>query len=99
MWADSRARKWLLLSQAALLGQVVFDLLIPLAIRQIVNNGILGGNFDKVIKGSLYMAVFSIASMLFATGCAWYAAQVGEAVGHRTRLRLYRRVTELSWGN
>jgi ABC-type multidrug transport system fused ATPase/permease subunit len=99
IWNDPRGRKWLLLSQAALLGQVIFDLLIPLAIRQIVNNGILAGNFDKVIKGSLYMAVFSIASMLFATACAWYAAQVGEAVGHRMRLRLYRRVTELSWGN
>jgi ATP-binding cassette subfamily B protein len=97
--ASPEGRRWLVLSQLALVGQVVFDLLIPLAIRQIVNNGILAGNFDKVIKGSLYMAVFSIASMLFATGCAWYAAQVGEEVGHRTRLRLYRRVTELSWGN
>jgi ABC-type multidrug transport system fused ATPase/permease subunit len=52
-----------------------------------------------VIKGSLYMAVFSIASMVFATACAWYAARVGEEVGHRLRTRLYRRVTELSWGN
>ena len=45
------------------------------------------------------MAVFAIASMLFATACAWYAARVGEEVGHRLRPRLYRRVTELSWGN
>jgi ATP-binding cassette subfamily B protein len=99
MWADPRARTCLLLSQGALLGQVIFDLAIPLAIRQIVNNGILAGNFDKVIKGSLYMAVFSIASMVFATACSWYAAQVGEGVGHRLRLRLYRRIAELSWGN
>lgn len=99
IWRDRDGRRWLLLSQAALLGQVIFDLAIPLAIRQIVNNGILAGNFDKVIKGSLYMAVFSIASMIFATGCAWYAAKAGEEVGHRMRLRLYRRITELSWGN
>ena len=64
-----------------------------------MNNGILAGNFDKVIEGSLYMAVFSVASMLFATACAWYAARVGEEVGHRLRMRVYRRVTELSWGN
>lgn len=99
IWASPKGRRWLLLSQAALLGQVIFDLAIPLAIRQIVNNGILAGNFDKVIKGSLYMAVFSIASMLFATACSWYAAQAGEEVGHRMRMRLYRRITELSWGN
>ena len=43
IWADPRGRRWLVLSQAALLGQVVFDLLIPLALRQIVNNGILEG--------------------------------------------------------
>src|SRR5262249_37785503 len=78
---------------------VVFDLLIPQAIRSIVNKGILGSNFDAVIKGSLYMAVFAIASMLFATANAWYAARVGEEVGHRLRVRLYRRITELSWGN
>jgi ATP-binding cassette subfamily B protein len=99
IWANPRGRRWLLLSQAALLGQVIFDLAIPLAIRQIVNNGILAGNFDKVLNGALYMAVFSIASMLFATAVAWYAARVGEEVGHRIRLRLYRRITELSWGN
>ena len=99
IWADPVGRRWLLLSQGALLGQVLFDLAIPLAIRQIVNNGILAGNFDKVVKGSFYMAVFSVASMVFATACAWYAAQVGEEVGHRMRMRLYRRVTELSWGN
>jgi ABC-type multidrug transport system fused ATPase/permease subunit len=99
IWSDPVGRRWLLFSQAALLGQVIFDLAIPLAIRQIVNNGILAGNFDKVINGALYMAVFSVASMVFATAVAWFAARVGEEVGHRTRLRLYRRITELSWGN
>jgi hypothetical protein len=38
IWSDPLGRRWLLLSQAALVGQVVFDLAIPLAIRQIVNN-------------------------------------------------------------
>ena len=99
IWADSRGRRWLIFSQLALLGMVIFDLLIPQAIRSIVNNGILAGNFDKVIEGSLYMAVFAIASMLFATVTSWYAANVGEEVGHRLRMRLYGRITELSWGN
>ena len=99
IWSDDRGRRWLLLSQAALVGMVVFDLLIPQAIRSIVNKGILADNFDAVVKGSLYMAVFAVASMLFATANAWYAARVGEEVGHRARVRLYRRVTELSWGN
>ena len=99
IWNDPIGRRWLLLSQAALLGQVVFDLLIPLAIRQIVNNGILAGNFDKVIEGSLYMAVFAVASMLFATACAWYAAQARRGGRPPHGVRLYRRITELSWGN
>jgi ATP-binding cassette subfamily B protein len=99
IWADSRGRRWLIFSQLALLGMVIFDLLIPQAIRSIVNNGILAGNFDKVIEGSLYMAVFAIASLLFATVTSWYAANVGEEVGHRLRMRLYGRITELSWGN
>jgi ABC-type multidrug transport system fused ATPase/permease subunit len=99
IWADPRGRRWLVLSQAALVVMVFFDLLIPQAIRTIVNVGILGGDFDAVLRGSLYMAIFAIASMIFATINAWFAARLGEEVGHRIRVRLYRRVTELSWGN
>jgi ATP-binding cassette subfamily B protein len=99
IWADPKGRRWLVLSQLALLGMVVFDLLIPQAIRKIVNDGILANNFNAVIDGSLYMAIFAVASMLFATVTAWYAARVGEEVGHRLRVNLYRRITDLSWGN
>ena len=96
IWADPRGRRWLILSQAALVVMVIFDLLIPQAIRTIVNVGILGGDFDAVLRGSLYMAIFAIASMIFATINAWFAARLGEEVGHRIRVRLYQRVTELS---
>ena len=99
IWDDPDGRRWLLLSQAALVGMVVFDLLIPQAIRRIVNDGILAGDFDVVLNGALVMAIFAIASMLFATVNAWFAAQVGEAVGHRLRLSLYRRISTLSWGD
>jgi ATP-binding cassette subfamily B protein len=99
IWRDPQGKKWLIWSQLALVGMVVFDLLIPQAIRGIVNNGILAGNFDWVVRGSLYMAVFAIASMLFATANAWFAARVGETVGHRLRILQYRKITSLSWGN
>lgn len=99
IWADADGRRWLLLSQVALVGMVVFDLLIPQAIQGIVNNGILAGNFDWVVRGALYMAIFAVASALFSTANAWFAARVGEEVGHRLRLSQYRRITELSWGN
>ena len=99
IWADEHGRRWLVLSQVALLGMVVFDLLIPQAIRGIVNNGILAGNIDAVVRGALYMAVFAVASALFSTANAWFAARVGEEVGHRLRMGVYGRITELSWGN
>jgi len=99
IWQDRDGRRWLIWSQAALVGMVVFDLLIPQAIRGIVNNGILGQDFDWVIRGSLYMAFFAVASMIFATVNSWFAARVGEEVGHRLRIGLYRHIAELSWGN
>src|SRR5690242_8758849 len=99
IWADPRGRRWLILSQLTLVGMVVFDLLIPQAIQGIVNNGILANNIDWVVRGALYMAVFAVASALFATATAWFAAQVGEEVGHRLRVSLYQRITTLSWGN
>jgi ABC-type multidrug transport system fused ATPase/permease subunit len=99
IWADDLARRWLLVSQGALLVMVCFDLLIPQAIRSIVNDGILKNNINAIVRGSFYMAVFAVASMVFATINAWYGARVGEEVGHRLRLRLYRQITHLSWGN
>jgi hypothetical protein len=45
------------------------------------------------------MAVFAIASMLFATANSWFAARVGEEVGHRLRVTQYSRIAGLSWGN
>ncbi|HEY3485822.1 MAG TPA: ABC transporter ATP-binding protein, partial [Ilumatobacteraceae bacterium] len=99
IWADPRGRRWVILSQLAMVGMVVFDLLIPQAIQGIVNNGILVGDIDWVLRGGLYMAIFAVASALFSTANAWCAARVGEEVGHRMRVRVYRRVTELSWGN
>ena len=99
IWADPLGRRWLVLSQLALLVMVVFDLMIPQAIRSIVNDGILQGDIDAVIRGSMYMAVFAVASAVFATINSWYAARVGEEVGHRMRVSLYSRVTHLSWGN
>ena len=99
IWADDRGRRWLILSQLTLLAMVVFDLLIPQAIQGIVNNGILAGDIDWVLRGALYMAIFAIASAIFATATSWFAARVGEEVGHRLRCSLYRQVTDLSWGN
>jgi ATP-binding cassette subfamily B protein len=99
IWADEKGRRWLVLSQLALLVMVVFDLLIPQAIQSIVNNGILGGDIDWVIRGAMYMVVFAVASALFSTANAWFAAHVGEEVGHRLRCSVYEHVSELSWGN
>ncbi len=99
IWRDPHGRRWLVLSQLALLGMVVFDLLIPQAIRSIVNDGILAGDIDVVFRGALYMAVFAVCSMVFATINAWFAARVGETVGHRLRVLLYRHISELSWGD
>ena len=64
MWSEPTARRWLLLSQVALLGQVAFDLAIPQAIRSIVNDGILVGNINAVIRGAFYMAVLDRKSVV-----------------------------------
>jgi ATP-binding cassette subfamily B protein len=99
IWNDPSGRRWLVLSQVLLVGQVVFDLLIPQAIKSIVNDGILKSDIDNIIRGSFWMAVFAVASMVFATGVAWYAAKLGEESGHRLRVGLYRKIAGLSWGN
>ena len=41
-WADDRARRVLVLPQLALIGMVPFDILIPRAIRSIVDDAIRG---------------------------------------------------------
>jgi len=78
---------------------VVSDLLTLRAFRGIVKNGILGGDIDWVVWGVLFMAVFAIGSVLFSTVTAWFAARVGEEVGHRLRCSVHEQVSQVSWGN
>jgi hypothetical protein len=55
IWADPKGRRWLLRSQALLVGMLAFDLLIAQAIQSIVNNGILAGDINSVIRGAMWM--------------------------------------------
>jgi ATP-binding cassette subfamily B protein len=97
--ANPRARRSVVLSQLCMLGQVAFDLLIPLAVLQTINDGILVGDFSAVLVGSLGIAVFSLGSAAFAVGNVWYAAKLSEQGAHAIRMVTYRRVLALSWGN
>ena len=96
IWNDPEGRRWLVLSQVLLVGQVVFDLLIPQAIKSIVNEGILKSDINNIIRGSFWMAVFAVASALFATGVAWYAAKLGEGsvFSFNVPVRVERQVEE-----
>jgi ATP-binding cassette subfamily B protein len=82
-----------------MLGQVVFDLLIPLAILQTINEGILASDFDAVLRGSFGIAAFSLGSAAFAVGNVWFGAHLSEQGGHAIRMVCYRKVLGLSWGN
>jgi ABC-type multidrug transport system fused ATPase/permease subunit len=99
IWANPQARRWVLLSQLCMLGQVAFDLLIPLAILQTINEGILAADFDAVLRGSFGIAVFSLGSAAFAVGNVWFGASLSEQGGHLIRMVGYRKVLALSWGN
>ena len=74
--------------------------LIPQAIRRIVNNGILAGNFDKVIRGlAVHGRLRDRQHALRDRERVVRRHASARRSGTGLRVRLYRKITQLSWGN
>ena len=79
-----------------LLGQVVGTLLIPFLIAGIIDNGILSGDINEIMRiGIQMLLVLLITTVAAILGC-YYSADLAAAFGYEMRDKLFCKSQELS---
>jgi ATP-binding cassette subfamily B protein len=98
-FAEKGVKRKFFISQLFLVGVVILELLIPLQIQTIVDDGIAQQNMEVVVKNSLEMVLFAFLAMLLTIFNSGYAVGFAVRVAHGLRTSAYRKIQTLSFGN
>lgn len=79
--------------------EVVTDLMHPLLIRHIIDQGVLPSNPGVVLRTSLWMLVLLAIGMICGAACGFFATRASLGMGADLRAALFRKVQTLSFGN
>jgi ATP-binding cassette subfamily B protein len=82
-----------------LLGEVVMEVVIPLLMADLIDQGISGGNMNVIVKYGLILVLFALVSLLFGALAGKYSAIAMSGFGKNLRYDLFRHVQQLSYSN
>ncbi len=80
-------------------GEVVMEVLIPLVMARLIDDGIGPGNMNALIKYGLIMMVLSLVSLFFGVACAHLASHASSGFGANLRQAMYEKVQTFSFAN
>lgn len=77
--------------------EALFELIIPLVVADIIDNGIALKNENAIIKNGLIMIGLGAAGLLFSLSCQYLAAVSSLGYGTNLRRKLFRHINSLSF--
>ncbi len=92
-------RKWIVLGIACSASEAVFELLIPLVMADILDNGIPAGDTAYILQRGALMVLMSLVSMALGVSAAFVAAKAGQGFGARLRQAQFDHIQEFSFRN
>ncbi len=92
-------RLWIVLGVLCSAGEAVFELLLPLAMSDIVNIGIETGDRSYILSTGLKMVLMAMAALAMGVGAAALAAKAGMGFGANLRRAEYEKVQQFSFSN
>jgi ATP-binding cassette subfamily B protein len=92
-------RRESILSLMLLAGVVVADLAIPRLTQQVIDQGIMRGDLDAIVRTALLMLAAAMVSALFSVGNTMLSVRAGMGVSTDLRSGLVRKVQTFSFGN
>lgn len=82
LWPYTRGyRKWMALGIACSASEAVFELLIPLVMADILDNGIPAGDTSYILRKGALMVLMALVSMALGVSAAFVAAKAGQGFG------------------
>lgn len=85
------------LGPACKLIEAIFELIVPLVMADIIDNGIATGDEGVIWQGGLKLIIFAVCGLSFTLVCQYLASVASQGVGTRLRGDLYAHINTLSY--
>lgn len=90
-------RRYMVIGPACKLIEVIFDLLTPLVIAQMIDKGIGAHDVSAVVHYGMVLAAMAVIGILFTLVCQKMAALTSQGMGTDIRGALYKHINKLSY--
>ena len=90
-------RRYMVVGPACKLIEVIFDLLTPLVIAQMIDKGIGAHDVNAVIHYGMLLAAMAVIGISFTLVCQKMAALTSQGMGTDIRGALYKHINKLSY--
>ena len=90
-------RRYMVVGPACKLIEVIFDLLTPLVIAQMIDKGIGAHDVNAVVRYGMVLAAMAVIGISFTLVCQKMAALTSQGMGTDIRGALYEHINKLSY--
>lgn len=90
-------RRYMVIGPACKLIEVIFDLLTPLVIAQMIDKGIGAHDVDAVVRYGMLLGAMAVIGISFTLVCQKMAALTSQGMGTDIRGALYEHINKLSY--
>ena len=90
-------RRYMVIGPACKLIEVIFDLLTPLVIAQMIDKGIGAHDVSAVVHNGMVLAAMAVIGISFTLVCQKMAALTSQGMGTDIRGALYKHINKLSY--
>ena len=90
-------RRYMVIGPACKLIEVIFDLLTPLVIAQMIDNGIGARDVNAVVHYGMVLGAMAVIGISFTLVCQKMAALTSQGMGTDIRGALYKHINKLSY--
>lgn len=90
-------RRYMVIGPACKLIEVIFDLLTPLVITQMIDKGIGAHDVSAVVRYGMVLAAMAVIGISFTLVCQKMAALTSQGMGTDIRGALYQHINKLSY--
>jgi ATP-binding cassette subfamily B protein len=95
-----REYKWAaFLSPICMVGEVTMEILIPLVLGGMIDNGINAGNMQQVLLYGIQLAICALCSLAFGSGSAIFASYASTGFARNLRHDMFSRVQTFDFSN
>ncbi len=92
-------KRYAILTPAMIIGEVIMEVLIPLVMAAIIDNGLGKGGLKYTLTLGSLMILMSLVSLCFGAAAGTYAAKAGMGFAKNLRNDLFHKVQDFSFAN